>query len=135
LCRCSANDAGARCETLARPCPINSARPPWHRRQRRPARSRRQSRRSSLWPYRRATNDPPSRLPATASPTPPFHIATTTVFSQRSMWWFEASARPATSKGQPHLLQPPILIRGTLRDFGCNLHRHRWAHPWIGTSP
>ena len=31
---------------------------------------------------------------------------TTTVFSQRSMWWFEASARPATSKGQIlHLLQ------------------------------
>src|SRR5215475_4808523 len=25
---------------------------------------------------------------------------TTTVFSQRSMWWFEASARPATPKGQ-----------------------------------
>ena len=29
---------------------------------------------------------------------------TTTVFSQRSMWWFEASARPATSKGQPSSL-------------------------------
>jgi len=31
---------------------------------------------------------------------------TTTVFSQRSMWRFEASARPATPKGQNlHLLQ------------------------------
>src|SRR6478672_7090489 len=29
---------------------------------------------------------------------------TTTVFSQRSMWWFEAPARPATPKGHPSSL-------------------------------
>ena len=37
---------------------------------------------------------------------------TTTVFSQRSMWWFEASARPATPKGQTF-----ISCRTSIHDF------------------
>src|SRR6478752_2746183 len=63
--------------------PVGGLKPP-------PARRLRRSRKLLHLPIQH-------RRPGTPSPTPA-HVHK--VFSQRSMWWFEASARPATPKGQ-----------------------------------